>query len=261
MMPHHPSIIFFQTVKTGGRLMTYLATQLVAAALIFLTMLTPVAAQSLPAPREATASTATVLHLTETAQRNVPRDRLRADLAAEITDPDAAKVQAEINLRMNAALARIKALPDIAIEMAGYSVFQDRPDKGPVQWHGSQSLSLTAADFAKLLALVGDLQDAGLVVRGLAPELSREARQAVEDDLTDIALGRIRKRADRIAAALGTTVERFRDLNIGNVATPPMPLRAMAAAAPMLAQAPVAEPGEAILSMTAQADIVLATKP
>jgi predicted secreted protein len=233
------------------------------AVLIFLISIctTPVAAQSLPPPRDGAASNATVLHLSETAQRNVSRDRLRVDLAAEITNPDAAKVQAEINRRMNSALARIKAIPDIAIEMEGYSVFQDRPDKGSAQWHGSQSLSLTAADFGKLLALVGDLQQAGLVVRGLAPELSREARQAVEDDLTDIALGRLRKRAERVAAALGVTVDRFRDLTIGNVASPPMQLRAMAAAAPMSVPSPIAEPGEAIVTMTAQADVLLTIKP
>jgi predicted secreted protein len=229
----------------------------------FLVSITPVAAQSLPLQQDATSSRATVLHLSETAQRNVPRDRLRVDLAAEVTDPDAAKVQAEINRRMNAALARIKAVPDIAVETNGYSVYQDRPDKGPTQWHGSQAISLTAADFAKLLALVGNLQQQdGLVVRGLAPELSREARQSVEDELTDTALARLQKRAERVATGLGTRVDRFRDLTIGNVAAPPVPLRAMVAAvAPMPAPPPIAEPGEATVSITAQADILLATKP
>lgn len=99
-----------------------------------------------------------LLHLSETAQRDVPRDRLRADLAVDFTDLDAAKVQAEINRHMAAALTRIKAVPDVAIETNGYSVYQDRSDKGPQRWHGSQSFALTSKNFAALLVLVGTLQ-------------------------------------------------------------------------------------------------------
>jgi uncharacterized protein len=220
----------------------------------------PTVAQS--RPPDPALSNAILLHLSETVQRDVPRDRLRIDLAAEVTDPDAAKVQAEINRRMTAAMSRVKAVPDIAIETNGYNVYQDRPEKGPAQWHGSQALSLTAADFAKLLSLVGTLQQEGLVMRGLTPELSREARQAVEDELTDTALARLQKRAARIASGLGTKVDRFRDLTIGNAAAPPGPMLRMAAA-PMAAAPPppVAEPGEATVSITVQADILLAVGP
>lgn len=228
------------------------------APLIFLTCMTQAAAQE-----SKVASDAAVLHLTEAAERNVARDRLRIDLASESADPDAAKVQAEINRRMNAALARAKSLPDIAIETNGYSVYQDRPDKGPVRWHGSQSMSLTAKDFGALLTLVGALQQDGLVVRGLAPELSREARQSVEDELTDVALVRLQKRADRIAAGLGMKVERFRNLNVGNVVVPRPPIRAMMAVGPASVSSPppVAEPGEAVVSVSVDAEIMLAPRP
>ena len=211
-------------------------------------------AQAPPAP-----SNATVVHLTETAERNVPRDRLRVELAVEVTDADAAKVQAEINRRMTAALARIKALPDITLETNGYNVDQENPGKTPPRWHGVQSLSLASKDFAKLLALAGTLQQDGLVMRGLAPELSREARQSVEDALTDEALARLKQRADHIAAGLGTKVDALRDLRIGNATTPPPPMRFMAAAGSLSqSPAPVAEPGEAAVSVTVQADIALA---
>ena len=211
------------------------------------------AAQVLPAP-----GNPTVLHLTETAERNVPRDRLRVQLAAEVADADAAKVQAEINRRMNAALARIKAAPEIALETNGYNVYQEHPDKAPPRWHGSQSIALTAGDFAKLLALVGALQQDGLVITGMAPELSRDARQSVEDALTDEALARLKQRADHIASELGTKVDAYRDLHIGNAATPPPPMRLQAAASFAQAPPPVAEAGEAVVSVTVQADIALA---
>lgn len=221
----------------------------------FIALIAPAAAQAPPGT-----SDATVLYLTETAERAVARDRLRVELAAEISDPDAAKVQAEINRRMTAALTRVKSVPDLVVETNGYTVYQEHSDKAPPRWHGSQSISLVAKDFARLLALVGTLQQDGLVITGLAPELSREARQSVEDELTDGALARLQQRASRIAASLGTKVDRFRDVRIGNAATPQPIIRAMQVigGASQSAPPPVAEPGEAAVSVTVQADIVLA---
>lgn len=210
------------------------------------------------APNASTA--ATVLHLSETAQREVPRDRLRVELAVQAVDTNASKVQAEINRRMTAALARIKSVPDIAVETQGYSVYPEQSDKGPTRWHGSEAVAVTGKDFGAVLTLVGALQQDGLVVQSMTPELSREARQAVEDELTDVALQRLRRRADHIAAGLGAKVEMFRDLHIGNVALPPpMPLRAMAAMkGSAAAPPPVAVAGEATVSVSVSADIALA---
>ncbi len=225
--------------------------KLLAAGILFIAaQIAPAAAQS-----SSPAGNTTILHLSGTAERSVPRDRLRVELAAEFVDADAAKVQAEINRRMTAAQARVKSSPDIAVETEGYSVYNERNDKGPARWHGSQSISLTAKDFAQLLALVGALQQDGLIVKAMAPELSRAAREAVEDELTDAALARLRQRAEHIAAGLGAKVDVFRDVRVGNAGVPPSPLRAMAV---MGAPPPLAEPGEAPVSVTVSADIALA---
>jgi predicted secreted protein len=204
-------------------------------------------------------SNATVLHLTETAERNVARDRLRVELAVEISDPDAAKVQAEINRRMMAALALVKSAPDIAVETDGYTVYQDRPANALPRWHGSQSVSLVGKDFTALLALVGTLQQNGLVITGLAPELSHEAEQSVEDALTDSALARLQQRAAHIAASLGAAVDAFRDVRVGDAGAPQPIMRAMAMAGGMSQSAspPVAEAGEATVRVMVQADIAL----
>ncbi len=204
----------------------------------------------------------TVLHLTENAERAVPRDMLRADLAAEASDADPTKVQAEINRRMSAALSRIKSVPALSVESGGYSVYQERADKAPPRWRGSQSVAVTGKDFAALLALVGDLQAGGMVVRGLTPGLSPSAQQSVEDELTDIALARLKQRADRVAATLGTKVASYRDLQVGNAQGQRPPMRAMAMAAPAAAMpSPVVEPGEAVVTVTIDANIVLASRP
>lgn len=211
----------------------------------------------------AASSDQTVLHLSETAQRDVPRDLLHATLYAEATDADAAKVQAAINQRMAAALVRIKQVPDVATETAGYSVYRDNPSKPPALWHGSQSVTITGKDFTALLNLVGVLQQQGLVMQNLSPDLSRDARQSVEDALTNEALTRLQQRADRIAATLGSKVSALRSINVGNVNPPPPVFRVMAMAAPSVSSAappPVAEAGSATVSVTVTADIALAPK-
>lgn len=218
----------------------------------------PAVAQ-LPLP-DAGADAATVLHLSARAEKSVPRDRLRAELRAEGTGADAGRLQGEINRRLTVAVAQAKAVPGTTLETTGYTVFQERPDKAPPRWHGSAGLMLTSKDFGGLLDLVGALQQTGLELSHLGPELSREAQQAVEDELTAAALDRVRQRGARIAATLDTTIARYRSLQIGNAAVLPGPLRQMAlmAGAASSAPPPVAQPGDAVVSVEVTAEILLA---
>ena len=226
-----------------------------------LLMATLSAAVAQSAPLQPPASDQSTLHLSETAQRDVPRDLLRAMLAAEATDPDAGKVQATINQRMSAATTRIKQVAGVTLETGGYSVYRETPDKLPPRWHGSQTVELTSKDFAALLSLIGTLQQQGLVIQSLAPDISREARQSVEDALTDEALTRLKQRADRIAATAGVNLRGIRSLTVGNVNAPPpimRPVLRMAATEAAPAPPPVAEPGNATVSITATAEFALA---
>jgi len=210
-------------------------------------------------PPEGAPSTATVLHLSAEAQRLVPRDLLRAVLRVEGVDADPARLQAEINRRMAAAVAQAKAVPGLVVATGGYSLYQERPKGQPAQWHGAESLTLSAHDAASLLALTGRLQQNGLVTSSLDYELSPEAAQASEDALTEQALQRLRRRAARVAASLGLAVERIRDLRLGNaVASPPAPRFFMARGA--VSAKPVAEPGEAPVSVSVDADVELGPK-
>jgi predicted secreted protein len=209
---------------------------------------------------------ATVLHLSEPAQRLVARDELRAVLRVEGVDADSAKLQADINHRLAAALAKAKSVTTLRVETSGYSVY---PDSGPSvvtkgrtnQWRGSASLSLIGQDPGPLLALVGELQKEGLVLSSLAYELTPAAARAVEGELTDEALARMKERAAKIAATLGLSVERIRDLRVGNaLGTQPVPRVFEQKIAMASAPAPVAEPGEATVTVTVDADIVLTPK-
>ena len=202
----------------------------------------------------------TVIPLTEKAERLMARDRLRAGLGVEVTGPVAQQVQAEINRRMEAALAKAKSVTTVKAENGGYSVYpQHDPGKPPV-WHGQQTLNLMSDAPADLLALMGDLQQQGLATQGLTFEVAEESLRKAEDGLTAEALAALRQRADKVAGDLGMSVQQIRDVTVGNAeggARPPFPMmRAAAAAAPP----PVAEPGDAQISVTVQAEIWLAPK-
>jgi predicted secreted protein len=217
-------------------------------------------AQTIPVPPPTDGTT--VLHLSESAQRVLRQDRLTIQMRAEITGPDATKVQAEINRRMTAALERARAVPSVHTDARGYWVQQERPERGAAQWRGTQTLGLTGPDSGALLVLTGELQQNGLLLTNLNYEVAPDTARAVEDELTAEAVKRLRERAGRVAATMGLTVRGFREMRVGNVTgdhgpRPMMAMRATAAAAPP----PVAEPGETTVQVTVDGDAVLAPRP
>ncbi len=216
-------------------------------ALAILLLLAPPASSA-----EAPGAAATLLHLSEAAERPVARDQLRAVLRVEAGDGDAARLEARINRRMAAALARAKGVAGITVFTSGYAVAQQHAKDQSPQWHGSAGLILTARDAPALLALAGELQQSGLLMSSLAYELTPEAARSAEDALTSEALARLRQRAERVAADLGLRVLRLRDLRVGTAGGAPV-TRVFAAAA----AAPVAEPGAAEVSVSVEAEIEL----
>src|SRR5689334_20197392 len=184
------------------------------AAIIVAFVVMPAHAQAPPPSSTPFPENATLLHLSEPAQRLVARDQLHAVMRVEAVDADAAKLQADINHRLAAALAKVKSVATLRVETSGYSVY---PESGPSvvsktrtnQWRGSASLSLIGQDAAPLLALVGELQKDGLVLSSLAYELTPAAARTVEGELTDQALARVNERTAKIAATLGLSVERI----------------------------------------------------
>jgi predicted secreted protein len=205
----------------------------------------------------------TVVHLTARAEQLLPRDRLEASLAVEVTGATPQQVQAEINKRMEAALTRVRAVAAVKPQTGGYNVYQQHEPNKPAAWHGSQSLTLSSDAPAALLDLVGALQQQGLVTSGLAYQLSPETQRKAEDALTAEALGDLRRRADRIAADLGMSVQQLRDVVVGNAQTegrPPIAMRMMLGKADAPTP-PAAEPGDATVSVTVEATVWLARKP
>jgi uncharacterized protein len=252
-----PAGIMIQIETTSNRFRRHAIAGAVLAGAFAASAVAAIAAEPDNAP-----DSATVLHLSETADRQIPRDRLHAQLRVDATGAGARQVQAEINKRMASAVDRARAVAGIKIETGGYSVYEDRQPNVAVKWRGSQTLSLTGSDFAQVLALAGDLQGDGLAVSGMVFELAPETARAGQDELTTEALRRLRQRAERIAADLQMTVLRLRSVRVGNVGGDqpqfPFQMRAMTApAAAMKMPDPVAEGGDARVQVSVEADVLL----
>jgi predicted secreted protein len=199
--------------------------------------------------------TTTVLHLSQTAERNVLRDLLRIDLRVEEAGADPLAIQSAINRRMAAALDRAHQVQGVRVETGSYSVGEERPQSGPSRWRGTQSLVLRSRAADAALKLAGALQSDGLLMSSMAYEASPETVRGAEEDLTAEALAALDRRAASIAGNMHLGVLRYRDLHVGNAETEGRPVPRFAAAA--MAAVPVAEPGEAAIRVTIEAELML----
>ena len=205
----------------------------------------------------------TILHLSERAERQVPRDELVLLLRVEATAKTARDAQAEINRRMPAALDEVKKVASVKAETPAMNVFEVRePNKQPV-WRASEALQLRSKDFTAALALLGRLVEQGLLVSALTFEVSRDALRSIEDALTADALKRLQARAAAIAGDMGLSVDHVRSAQIGDAGEPgprPLAYAGMAMARAPASPPPTAEPGEAPVSVTVNAEIWLVPK-
>ncbi|HEY3912582.1 MAG TPA: SIMPL domain-containing protein [Stellaceae bacterium] len=214
------------------------------------------ASLSKPVRAQAIEPSPTVLHLSQTAERKAVRDLLRVELRVEETGADPLALQSAINRRMAAALGRAHQTPGIEVETGAYAVNQEQPEHGPSHWRASQSLILSGKGADAVLKLAGALQSDGLLMSSLDYQVSPASVHEAEQALTAEALAGLDHRAAEIAGRMHLAVLRYRDLRVGNAEAgePPIPRFAMMATA---MPAPVAEPGEATIRVTASADLLL----
>jgi predicted secreted protein len=218
------------------------------------------AALSSPIPALAADQTGSdlTLMLSQQATKTIPPDRIRVEMKIEAVGEDPRRLQADVNRRMAAALATAKTNPSVTAETGAYSVYPEGSGEHP-RWHVIASFALNSADFGAAMALAGDLQATGCLMSSMQFSLAPETLAAAADGLTATALAELRKRAAAVAKDLGTTVDRFQTITIGPVGEPFLPRRMFAAAALSASAAPpVAEPADATVSLTINADIMLA---
>jgi uncharacterized protein YggE len=210
----------------------------------------------------------TVLSLSATGNNTVEPDQIIASLNVQSNAKTAAQAQAEVNREMQQALAAAHALAGVTATTGDYSVFQNSPDNtsgnaSPApDYQASQGLqlSMAAADGvppAGFTALVGRLQQQGLLLNTLDGNLSGQGQAAAQAGAINDAIHQIQAQAAAIAATLGEHVGKIKSLDV-NVNTPGPILRAapmmMAAAA---APPPQAAPGKVTIQANVNATIDL----
>jgi predicted secreted protein len=201
-----------------------------------------------------------VLHLTQTAEKKLTRDVLHVELRAEKTGSDAQTVQSAINQLMAKALDQAHQAQGIEVETGSYSVNHIETQS---EWSGFQSLYLSGGDAAVVLKLVGTLQGEGLVMSTMGYEASPKVVKSAEDALTVEALSALDKRAAAVAQQMHLSLLGYRDITVGNATTQGaqmMRFGAMAADAVAGMPSPVAAAGQAMISVTVNADILLGAK-
>jgi predicted secreted protein len=204
------------------------------------------------------ATAQTVLNLAANGSDSVDPDRIVAALTAQASGTDAAGVQADVNRAMAAALSAARTVTGVTATTGDYSVYQTTPPDGPPQkpvYQASQDLQLRMAAAggappAAFTALVGQLQQKGLLLNSLNGDLSAKAQEAAQQGAIDDAIRQIQSQAQAVALTLNEQVGKIQTLSV-NVNMPGPVSRV----APMMIMAAAAPPQAAPAQVTVQANV------
>jgi predicted secreted protein len=204
--------------------------------------------------------------------REVENDWAMARLSAMAEGKDPAAVAAEVNARMQKALARAKKEKGIEVESGSYvtqpvydverpstSSVADGDGKGRiVRWQAWQELRLESADVDRLSKLIGALQEEQLALSGIEFTVKRETREALEDELALEALRKFRARADLITKGLAGSGWSLVAVSVGQGGAQPRFQSMMRADMAMKsAPAPAFEAGKSEVQVTVDGTIQL----
>jgi predicted secreted protein len=205
----------------------------------------------------------TLITLTVTERTRVGQDTLTADLRIEVDDRDPAVVQNRINTVMAEALELTRNNNGVSVATGYYGIYQfnrnPSGNRADEMWRGSQNITLESRDSAKVLELAGQLQAKGFLMNQLSYSLSTEQADEVRDSLMEAALVRAQQKAERAARALGKSSVELASVDIDAQSSgyyPPVMMRAMAADASTEMAAPVADAGEAEVTLTVRVQAV-----
>jgi predicted secreted protein len=203
----------------------------------------------------------TRLVLSERAVREVEQNTLVVTVTARSVAKSPSEAQAAVNEAMSAALVKARNVAGVELATGRYRVYEERDaDGNPRAWVAEQELHLRAQEAPPLLELAGSLQQAGLAMTALDYVLSAGARQGLEDELTTQALAALRDRVEKVAQDLDMTIARLAVLRLGSVENPPMPMMRANMAMSEAAAPPVAVPSTEEVSVTVEAEVLLAAR-
>lgn len=180
------------------------------------------------------------IHFQAAASESVANDRMRAVLAVQDEDSDAARLADRINKTMAWALEQSKGQKGIEVRSGSYSTQPVYSKNALTGWRATQELILEGADFSQIGKLIGVLQQR-LQLTTVGFSIANETRAAIERRLIDRALDSFKQRADQVRNNIGTAGYRIVELNIMTEGAPVHPYPVMRAEVASMKS--VAEPG------------------
>lgn len=191
---------------------------------------------------------------------SVANDRMRAVLAVQDEDSDAAQLADRINKAMTWALGQSKGQKGVDVRSGGYSTQPVYSKNTLTGWRATQELILEGGDFTQVGKLIGVLQQR-LQLSAVGFSIASETRAAVEGRLIDQALDSFKKRAEQVRKNIGTPGYRIVELNIMTEGGPIQPYPVMRGEAMMASMksvdAPSFEGGDSEVRVSVQGSIQL----
>ncbi len=229
-----------------------LALGMIASALLLVGWTAPAVADEAADPRNRASFQVVVT-------REVENDWATARLSAMAEGQDPARLAAEVNERIERALATAKKEKGVEVESGGYVTQPVYDANRIVRWQAWQEIRLESSDVDRLSKLIGQLQGAELTLAGIEFSVKRETREALQNDLTLEALRAFRARADLITKGMGSPAWSLVSMSVGQGGSQPRyhAMRAEADIASMKAAAPAFEAGKSELQITVDGTIEL----
>jgi predicted secreted protein len=157
-----------------------------------------------------------VVSLAASGTVEVQQDLLTIAMNTTKEGPDAATVQAQLKLALDAALTEAKkaVLPgQLDVRTGSFSLYPRYGRDGKVNgWQGTTELVIEGRDFARISTTAGKIQT--LTLGGVNFGLSREQRAKVEGDAQAIAIERFKVKAGEIAKGFGFAGYTLRDVSV-----------------------------------------------
>lgn len=146
-----------------------------------------------------------VVNLQASATVEVPKDQLTIVFSTTREGPDAGQVQSQLKQALDTALAEARKVArpgQVEVQTGNFAIYPRYVPKGGTSgWTGSAELVVEGKDMAAISQLAGRIQT--LSIARTAFGLSREAREAVEADVTAQAITRFKLRAEQVARQFG----------------------------------------------------------
>lgn len=203
----------------------------------------------------------TKIQLTESAEKEVEQDRVKAMLLLQKDGNFAEEIQSDINKQMQKAVAEVKKEPKINLSTGRYSVNPrwDSELRKNVGFRAEQQLILDASDKESLLKMVGKLQAQGFMVESLQPYLSSQKQASYRTELIQKALEMVKDRAAEIAKTLGKSQVHIAEISVDTpyVQRPTPVFMAKTMALESAAVAPVAEAADQLVRVSVSVSVVL----